>query len=198
MVGQRNEGCGEALRLHVWRDRAFTLDPPTRCTRLGLYGAQSGQPGDEGGTVEPGFWCRNVGDRASGQLQLPKPIGDRLVELDAEVEQRDHAIALGLLLTPLGIRGDRRGADELPRSEGGGVRSEPTEKVEAAVGVDEVGSPPAQPGRLAGPGDQELKAEDLIENGLGGSAQGGLGRRSVYNRVSPNQPAHAQLPCRSA
>src|SRR5690554_5747169 len=186
-VGIADVGTGIALGQagQDGRERARTLDRARwsvadQAQASGLLyrlGRSAGsEPAREGLAVpgrgpigeELGEPRERLGGRRAGVLEIEQAIVELLVDLEAEMEQRDQLIgrAVGGAL----VRVDTAGgfAGRLVRSPHGGPRSDALEQRDAAELADQIGAPPGQAWLvgvrgLAGVGDRELVGEDLVE-----------------------------------
>jgi hypothetical protein len=98
-------------------------------------------------------------------------IGDAVaklfVDVESEVERRPESVAARKAGARYFVHAAGSRADQVEARPGGRSRSKSCEEIAPAFAVDEVRAPPPEAGGitggLAGPGDRELKGQNLVE-----------------------------------
>lgn len=104
------------------------------------------------------------------KFKVDEPLLNLFVDIESEVKDRDDFIAVCGVTAKLGISSSACFPGGLVTGPKLSARSEAGEEVTAAEFVDEICLPPTKTrffvGIFSGPGDGELEAEDVVEEGV--------------------------------
>lgn len=151
------------------------------------------------GLVEGQWERQNLLGLGQALFVEPQTFFELLVDLKAPVEEGPDLVAPCHLSAGAFIDPDGGLTYRLKRSPTPGPGEQVEKQPRTTVAIDEVGPPPAKPGRttlgLAGPGDGELKSEDGIKirgrehADVGG---GGRGHDNLLVSYTPSSPREWQ------